>query len=123
MDKSIHELNRAETFEFARKVIDKYNEKNMLADAMVWSTIIGNLEIVDIPAEIADKFHELANDIEKYESDTFSAEGYEITKEEARQVATALVMEDLNHRVDLDTMDGLNIRYALTDIRDDETDN
>ncbi len=58
---------------------------------------------------------ELIDTILKYESDTFSAEGSEISREEATKIAQRMIKVWIEH-----DLDGLWIQEWLDDIRDIE---
>ncbi len=67
--------------------------------------------------KITEKYKELVSEIREYESDTFSASAQEITATEAREVAKQFIIEDIQARIDTDTMDGVMIQEVLNDIR------
>lgn len=61
------------------------------------------------------KFDQLVKEILEYESDTFSASGFEITKEEAKQVAERCIEWFVNNR-----MDGVILDEFLFAIREEK---
>ena len=66
------------------------------------------------------KFNLLVDEILDYESDTFSSEASKLTPAEAEQIAIALILEDMQFRIDLDSMDGVCITNQLEAIREPE---
>ena len=61
------------------------------------------------------KFEDLVKHIKEYESDTFSAEGSEITQEEAEKVAERLIGVWVD-----ENLDGVSIDSVLADIRPED---
>lgn len=68
------------------------------------------------------KYHALVDAIMEYESDTFTASGMFLKKKEAKQIARKLVIEDIQKRLDGDTLDGIIISELLSEIRGDDND-
>lgn len=66
---------------------------------------------------LAQRINYLVDTILNYESDTFSSTGSELTTEEAEAIALAFVIEEIERKQNLDTMDGCMITSALKDIR------
>ncbi len=71
---------------------------------------------------ILEKYHELVEVIMDYESDTFSASDKKLKKSEAKKIAEQLIIANIQDRIDMDTMDGLDITDALEEIRDENND-
>lgn len=74
--------------------------------------------ILTVKEPIAIKFGELVDEIAKYESDTFSASQSKLKRSEAFRIAEKMVLEDIQARIDTDTMDGCMISEELENIRD-----
>ncbi len=64
------------------------------------------------------KYHELIDVVREYESDTFSASGSKLKRGEAKKIAEKLVVEDIQSRIDMERMDGLDITDLLEEIRE-----
>jgi len=62
-------------------------------------------------------FDELVEYVADYESDTFSASGEELTKEEAVKIATTLVENNIQNMLDGMRLDGVMISSILEDLR------
>lgn len=60
----------------------------------------------------------MVNEIMEYESDTFSASGSKLKRTEAVKIAEAFTLEDMQARIDTDTMDGEMITNVLEEIRE-----
>lgn len=67
---------------------------------------------------LGQEFAELYNVIRTYESDTFSAEGSELTDAEALDVMIAMVKFRLDEMTECETMDGTMITEELENIRE-----
>lgn len=72
----------------------------------------------DEKVHIVEKFIELKRVIKDYESDTFSAEGSELTDLEAETIAERLIIRAIQHLIDCDSLDGIDITEELEAIRE-----
>ncbi len=70
---------------------------------------------IKTPIKVQWKFSELARMIKTYESDTFSASILKLTDKQAIAIASRLVVDDIQARIDLETLDGLMLdeKYDL----------
>lgn len=68
------------------------------------------------------KFKELFSTILHYESDTFSASGSELCRQEALLIADKLVCKAIQDLIDTNTMDGIAISSVLEELREKEQD-
>lgn len=73
------------------------------------------MKSVLIPIKVLWKFNELVRLIKTYESDTFSASILGLTDKQAIAIASRLVVDDLQSRIDCNTLDGLDLdeKYSL----------
>lgn len=69
--------------------------------------------------KISKKAYALFDTIKEYESDTFSAEGSELTEEEAEAITVTLINRALQSMIDTETLDGVTIDEMLSDMRED----
>lgn len=63
------------------------------------------------------KYKELVETIAEYESDTFSASGFELKKSEAKELASILICSVIQSLIDTETMDGILLDETLFAIR------
>lgn len=73
-----------------------------------------------MPQEIKQKYKELVQTIHEYESDTFSASGFELKKSEAEKIASILICSAIQSLIDTDTMDGVMLDETLFEIRNNQ---
>lgn len=85
---------------------------------MWWQYARDIINYMTTKVPIIAKFTELKNTIKKYESDTFSASAEKITDLEAIEITDRMIIKDIQSRIDLDNMDGIEIAEALEDLRD-----
>lgn len=69
---------------------------------------------------LTNRVTEFAEEIRTYESDTFSAEGSELTREEAVLCAIGIIASDLSHS--REHLDGIRITDALENLREEMKD-
>lgn len=79
-------------------------------------------KVIFDPKKIQKKFNELCQEIFNYESDTFSSGNSKLTIDEATKVAELIVLDDIQARIDLETMDGEVITEQLNIVRGVEDD-
>lgn len=72
-----------------------------------------------ILSRISKKVFELYSTVREYESDTFSAQGFDLTDEEAESIAIILINRALQDMIDTNTLDGVTINEELIAIRED----
>lgn len=75
------------------------------------------ITVNDLYNALYKKVNELVDEILKYESDTFSSEASELTPAEAEKIAFAFILQDVQERIDTDTMGGVMISEELENIR------
>lgn len=75
------------------------------------------ITVNDLHNALYKKVNELVDEILQYESDTFSSDASELTPAEAEKIAFAFILQDMQERIDTNTMDGVMITEELENIR------